>query len=155
MLRHNAYSEEYYETDLSSLRILWDTTRNVHTAKDLRECIASLPQRYADVRYLIERALDFFAEPKVFPNGKRDGKKIWKHIQMGYGRRLTDRAPVSPNLLIGLTSWIYADSPVPLSEELHRKLPLRIVRNKRYPHGYALDLLRMVDMHKRGMQFTL
>jgi hypothetical protein len=110
---------------------LRDAAARITTVEELRAYAARFPSPQAG--QIILEALDFLSEPKVV-NGKRDGKKIFKHVNLGYGPRLkgnenlrskrdwrTGRPPLR-DILIALI--LYAEKKWPITHEMssHEKI---------------------------------
>ena len=73
---------------LELLRDEWrEEVLQIRNVADLRAYAERFPSPLAG--QAICEALDFFSESKVV-NGKRDGKKIQKHLDLGYGPRLKE-----------------------------------------------------------------
>lgn len=90
---------------------LYQAAQKITTAQDLVDYAREFPSPLAGALLLAD--IKFFTEPKVV-GGKRDGKKIYEHIKLGFGPRLTadwdltqpERRDWDANLVIGLSLWL-------------------------------------------------
>lgn len=130
-------------TNTALLGEIEEATKLIRTAADLVEYAQAFPSPPAGI--LLQEAIAEFKKHKIKSDGSRDGKLIWEHIQLGFGKRLTDEEVLEPppgvlrknELVIGLMLWSEKyDRPERFS---YRE---RTMHKKDYGTENPMDLLR-------------
>lgn len=83
---------------------LREAASRITNVAELRAYAEKFPSPQAG--QIIIEALDFLSEPKVV-RGKRDGRKIYKHVDLGYGPRLKK----DQSLLLKSADWLSGKMP--------------------------------------------